>query len=146
MTVISIAVAGTPASQGSKNPWGGEADTKLRPWRAAVAFEAKTAMNGRAPIVGPVSVDVVFVFSRPKAHYRTGRLAHLLRDDAPYWHDKKPDADKLARAVGDALSGIVFRDDAQIVEWSVRKIYGITPRMGLRVWSAQEYAVRQIAG
>ena len=37
--------------------------------------------------------------------------------------DVKPDGDKLHRAVGDALTGILYRDDAQIVAGSYRKWY-----------------------
>lgn len=51
--------------------------------------------------------------------------ANRLKETAPEWHDKRPDADKLARAVLDAIteSGTI-RDDAQVVSLRVRKRYG----------------------
>jgi hypothetical protein len=36
-------------------------------------------------------------------------------------HVVKPDLDKLVRAVGDALTGILYRDDAQIVSLNASK-------------------------
>jgi Holliday junction resolvase RusA-like endonuclease len=65
--------------------------------------------------IGPVHVDIVFIFPRPKHHYRTGRNAHLLRDTAPTLHTHKPDVDKLLRSTFDALTTAgVWKDDAQV--------------------------------
>jgi Holliday junction resolvase RusA-like endonuclease len=123
--MIGFIAHGVPAPQGSKNQFGGESNPRTKPWRAAVTAEAAAAMEGRELFSGPVMVRVVFQFPRPKAHFRTGKNAHLLRDDAPlYFSDKTPDLDKLQRAIGDALTGVVFRDDKQIAWWDTRKVYG----------------------
>jgi Holliday junction resolvase RusA-like endonuclease len=45
----------------------------------------------------------------------------------------KPDVDKLMRAVFDALSGVVFEDDAQVVEGSFKKAFGSPARMDVRI-------------
>jgi Holliday junction resolvase RusA-like endonuclease len=39
----------------------------------------------------------------------------------------KPDTDKLIRSVLDALTGIVWTDDSQVVEILARKQFGIQP-------------------
>ena len=39
-------------------------------------------------------------------------------------YTKKPDADNLAKAILDALNGVAYPDDAQIVTLTVRKRYG----------------------
>ena len=41
-------------------------------------------------------------------------------------YTKKPDADNLAKAILDALNGMAYPDDAQIVNLKVRKWYGET--------------------
>lgn len=121
--MTSFTVHGTPAPQGSKNQFGAEANPRTRPWRAAVAAEAANAHHG--PLIdGPVHVTVTFAFVRPKAHYRTGRNAHLLRPDAPALMSTGPDLDKLQRAIGDALTGTVLRDDRQIAQWTAIKAWG----------------------
>lgn len=121
--IVQFEVAGKAAPQGSKNPWGGEANPRTKPWRAAVSDKAAKVMNGAPASLKAVKVYVTFSFPRPKSHYRTGKFSDILREDAPHWHTTFPDADKLQRAIGDALTGIVYRDDKQIASWAVDKIY-----------------------
>ena len=40
------------------------------------------------------------------------------------YHTKRPDIDNLAKAVKDALKGIIYADDSQIVEAHLYKQYG----------------------
>ena len=130
--VVAFVVDGTPAPQGSKtiarNAAGKahvrESSRKLEPWRDAVALRAREAMAGRPPLAAAVELDVAFVFARPPSQYGTGRNAGRLKPSAPIYRDKQPDLDKLVRAVGDALTGIVVVDDARIVELRARKFYG----------------------
>jgi Holliday junction resolvase RusA-like endonuclease len=49
------------------------------------------------------------------------------------WHTAKPDADNIAKLVGDALNGIAWRDDAQIARATVEKFYGDEPRLAVRI-------------
>lgn len=90
----------------------------LADWRSAIATEARDAMGLVPPFAGPVSVRLEFrPTSRPAAHYlpaNARRPVRELRLDAPTWHTGTPDADKLARAALDALSGVAFEDDRQV--------------------------------
>jgi Holliday junction resolvase RusA-like endonuclease len=131
MTALEFVVPGVPVPQGSKNPWGGEANPHVKSWRQTVAESARR--NGNTLVDGPVAVSVSFVFPRPKKHFRTGKLAHELRPDAPRWHSSTPDLDKLQRAIGDAMKGVLLRDDSQIVFWKARKRYGSWARAEIRV-------------
>lgn len=123
---------GIPQQQGSKTRWGSEENTHLKPWRYAVAAEAKTWMHD-GPIREPVAVLVAFVFPRPKSHYGTGSRSETLKISAPHWHSSPPDLDKLLRAIGDALTGIVVHNDSQIVRWTATKTYGVQPRARITV-------------
>lgn len=105
-----------------------------RDWKNRVAQEAASVMsaiNLRTLLEGPLRVAITFYLPRPKAHFRTGKHASSLRDKAPVHPDKKPDALKLARAVEDALTGVVWRDDAQIVTEHISKRYGHRPGVGV---------------
>ena len=42
---------------------------------------------------------------------------------------RKPDFDNIGKIICDALNGIAYRDDAQIVDALVRKFYSDTPRV-----------------
>lgn len=132
--MIKFRVNGKPVTQGSKRAFvrGKHAvmieDRKdsLMSWRSLIADEARKVYDGD-PIEGPLYVSLEFIFSRPKGHYGTGRNAGRLKDSAPMSHTTKPDLDKLTRAVGDALSGVLWRDDSQIEAWMLSKQYGDRP-------------------
>jgi len=142
LTQVSFRVFGTPGAQGSKKGWAikkdgaytgqvaqSENSKKVAPWRSDVKAAAEEAVGpGWKPWEGPCEVTAKFIFARPKSHYRTGRNAHLLRDDAPYYVTSvsKGDLDKLLRSTGDALtSSGVFKDDSLIAKFKdVEKVYG----------------------
>ena len=119
---VTFRVSGmAPAPQGSKRHVGGgvmiESCKQVKPWRILVA---QAAADLGVPIIrGPVSVSMVFLFTRPKGHY--GKRG--LKPSAPRWHSVKPDGSKLLRSTEDALSGVLFEDDARIVSSNVEKRY-----------------------
>jgi len=107
-----------------------EADKKLKPWRAsvhdAVYHGMKLDVGPIPPIEGPVAVRAMFLFERPKAHYRTGKNAHLLREGAPMYVTRTPDVDKCVRALLDPLTEMgVWGDDSQVVIVHAAKRYCI---------------------
>lgn len=135
MTTITFRVYDTPRPGGSKRafviqPKGGGRPRAVvtddckgnKTWREAVKAAALEYYKG-AILTGPVSVFASFVMPRPKGHYRTGANANLLRDSAPAFPAGKPDALKLMRSTEDALTGIIWRDDAQVVVMGIEKIY-----------------------
>lgn len=130
MSAVSFFVPGIPIAQGSKRHVGRgimvESSKHLKPWRLDVTALAREAHTG--PPLEDATVDLTFVFPRPKAHYRTGRHAAELRPDAPERHTVRPDLDKLCRAVMDALTAAqVVRDDATVSALEARKRYGDQP-------------------
>ncbi len=122
---IEFVVYGKPAQMGSKKAFvrGGRAiitddnSEKRKQWANAVSSVAAEVMRGRDLISSPVQLRAMFYFRRPNCHYGTGRNATTLKGSAPELHSQTPDLDKLIRCLGDALTGIVFRDDALI--WSM---------------------------
>ena len=72
---------------------------------------------------GPVAMQVTSVFRRPQKHYKRGLRGgeDRLMKCAPREHYQKPDADNLAKFVGDCLSGLAFHDDCQIADLRVHK-------------------------
>jgi Holliday junction resolvase RusA-like endonuclease len=89
-------------------------------WKGDVA-RACAELEGKA-LHTPLSVTLTFYMPRPKGHYRTNGT---LKPAAPvYMHDSKPDADNLAKAVLDALTGIrAWLDDDQVCELTIRKYW-----------------------
>lgn len=124
--MISFFVPGVPVPKGSARAYviGGvaritNANASTRPWQNAITAEA--ALHGPPePLNGPCRVEVLFLMPRPKGHFG----AKGLRPSAPKTPDRKPDLDKLERALLDALTVAGFwRDDAQVCDINSRKRY-----------------------
>jgi Holliday junction resolvase RusA-like endonuclease len=144
---VTITVRGLPAPQGSKRHVGRgimiESSKHVKPWRQDVKYAALEAIGDEWQLLdGPLLVAMTFAFARPKSHYRTGRNAHLLRDNAPTRPTGVPDLSKLVRSTEDALTGVVWVDDSRVVEYArLGKFYagtgpGIPTEPGclIRVW------------
>lgn len=63
----------------------------------------------------PIELSIVFVMPRPSNQY------WKTKPTPSYPHTKKPDADNLAKAVKDALTGVIWRDDSQVCDMRVVK-------------------------
>ena len=110
-------VEGLPRPQGSKKAYnrGGkivlvESANGLKEWREtiAVAYQADKLEKHSRPAA--VVVDLMFCLpqiKKPRQRFPTG----------------KPDIDKLARAVLDALTGYAYDDDSQVVQLTLQKVY-----------------------
>lgn len=100
-----------------------DANPASKDWKTTVSIEAKRAMQGLPPLQGPIYLKLIFCLQRPKAHFGSGKQFSVLRQSAPPHPIGKPDVLKLARGVEDALTGILYQDDAQIVEEHLFKKY-----------------------
>ena len=138
---VRFVVLGRPQPKGSKQvlPVKGprrfivrESNPRAQQWALAVSIVAHEHHHGDL-IRGPVAVTIAFYFARPKAHYGTGRNALSVKPSAPRHMTTVPDADKCARCTNDALTGIVFHDDAQIADLHVVKRYGEPERAEITV-------------
>lgn len=137
MTPIEFFVPGVAKPGGSKRFLGLSSKTgraiiaddckTVMDWRSVVALAARRAMEGRPPVDLAVCVEITFHILRPKSHFRSGKNAHLLKDDARKFPTAKPDVLKLARSTEDAMTGIVWVDDAGTVTMKLKKRYADTP-------------------
>jgi len=113
-------------------------DRRISDWVATVRTIAAQVFGPEPPWTGPVRVYVWFTFPRPKSHYRGGKPGPgRLRPDAPESVTRRPDLDKLLRAVLDALTGVVIADDAQVAEIRTMKHYAAkdsSPGASITVW------------
>lgn len=115
MTMHEFCVMGTPEPQGSAKAFvrGKRAiitsDNKdLAAWRQAVRYEAqryveKYGLSCADAKTTAVVLDVEFSFQKPKSTAKSVVVKTT-----------RPDLDKLIRAIGDALKGIIYADDGQI--------------------------------
>jgi Holliday junction resolvase RusA-like endonuclease len=85
---------------------------QLRLYESILRDHLSQAMQEQSLFEGPVRVRIVFNRSRPKSKRKKAMYAAT-----------RPDIDKLARAVLDAMTGIVFVDDAQVAGLIAEKRY-----------------------
>ncbi len=118
--LIAFQVHGLPVPQGSTRAWvvnGKPIITSsakgLASWRRLVADVAQRFAPNQ-PWIGPVGIELHFGLPKPKSAPKRRRV----------WPDKRPDLDKLTRAVLDALTYVVFADDSQVVDIRASKEYG----------------------
>lgn len=137
MGPVRFTVYGRAQTQGSKKAVRAgkfakvvDANPGTKEWRRLVGQVAGEAMTegGHELMRGGVGLQIDFYFARPKSHSGTGRNAGKLKPSAPALHTTKPDVSKLTRAVEDALSGIVYLDDSQVVSHECYKHYGSPER------------------
>lgn len=137
MKEIRFFVPGKPAPGGSKTAFaikkGGvytgraividAAGQANKDWRANVVKSASEAMKqrGEYPWTCAIELELIFRLPRPKGHFRSNGIA--LRPSAPKSPTIRPDVGKLARSTQDALTNVVYRDDAQIVKETHEKVY-----------------------
>ncbi|MDD5501978.1 MAG: RusA family crossover junction endodeoxyribonuclease [Candidatus Thermoplasmatota archaeon] len=138
MSEISFLVQGRPAGSGSKvafkTPQGkmivAPASKFQKPWQEAVKWAftqspyGQTVYGRRVLLTGPLKVSITFIFIRPQSHFGSGANADKLKKSAPQHPFHRPDLDKLIRSTGDALTGLIWRDDSQIVELTATKVFG----------------------
>lgn len=103
-----------------------------KPWNAIVSASAAEAYRGEL-LRGAVAATFRFYFPRPKCHFGTGKNATTLKPDAPAFVTKAPDVLKLARNAEDAITGIVYADDAQIVQEFLSKHWGEPARCEVKI-------------
>ena len=105
---------------------------KTKSWQGAVTQEAAEAMRklGRSELIdAPLNVVFLFHIPRPRSHFGTGRNSGVLKGSVRAYPDRRPDALKLARAAEDACTGVIWTDDARIVDGGQKKVYGEPARM-----------------
>ncbi len=94
-----------------------EDNKRSKDWRATVALVASETV--KTPMEGPLFVYFDFRLPRPKGHMGKSGV----RASAPAYPAVKPDTTKFIRSTEDAMTGIVWHDDAQIVAQAGSKQY-----------------------
>lgn len=134
LVVVKFFVPGIARTAGSKSAFKDKdkygtvhlthAGKHSKGWMDSVKWWALDTYGQRTILLTcPVTLKLTFYRGRPKGHFRTGRNAGLLRNSAPEHPTSKPDLTKLTRAVEDALTGIIWKDDSQVVKQETIKVY-----------------------
>lgn len=95
-----------------------------------IAADAVKAQGWQYQEKEPVCVTIYAYMSVPESKGKKFRCCALEKEIVP---TKKPDIDNIYKAVTDAMSGIVYSDDKQVVAARIAKLYGEQPRVEVEV-------------
>ena len=96
-------------------------DPADKDWKRTVILQV-LPKKPPAPVEGPLAMTLRFFLPRPISLPARER-----------YHTRKPDLSNLAKSVEDALRGIVYRDDAQLVRLTVEKHYDPAPGVAIQI-------------
>ena len=150
MTKVAFTVFGKPQPAGSKRAFPirrkngrtgvavSDANPKASGWKTEISQVAGEEMGDRTLLVGPLGFQVIFYTPRPQSHYGNGRNSGKVKKSAPPFPCARPYLLKLARAVEDALSQVVYRDDSQICDEVLYKRFGEPARIEVEIWQIED--------
>ena len=154
---VQFRVVGTPRPGGSKKGFFNKALGRVmivdackgnKTWRQDVKQAAILAVEPGAPLLdGCLMLDVTFYLQRPQSHYGSGKNASQIKDSATPFPNVMPDLTKLVRSTEDALTGILWVDDARITDQTPRKRFCVPGQppgaeISISVWEREPGAVR----
>ena len=140
---VTFTVPGAPRGKGRPRTAviGGHAriftDSKTRAEEGAIRVIASAAMRGAAPYDGPVILRCCAYRQIPRSWSAKKQAAAEAGDLVPA---SRPDWDNVAKLVADALNGICWVDDGQVVAAVIFKRYAIRPRVVIDVQSVVQQA------
>lgn len=143
LTSIAFVVPGEPQGKGRARVGkiAGQArlftPAKTVAYEGLIAHAGAKAMAGAPPLDGPLVVDILAMSIPPASWSRRKRTEAMVGVVRP---TGKPDADNIAKAVGDGGNGVVWVDDKQIVDLRIRRVYGerAEVRVTVAVWRGMQ--------
>ena len=99
-------------------------------YESTVALFAAQAMAGRPLLTGPVNLQMRVDFAIPTSW---SQKKQRQAEAGMVFPTVKPDADNVAKAICDAINGVVWKDDVQVVDLTVRKRYSMVPGVAVRI-------------
>jgi Holliday junction resolvase RusA-like endonuclease len=93
---------------------------KTKSYEDEIRYMARAAMGASEPLETPVTVAIYIRVEIPKSFSKQKRKDALENIIKP---TKKPDADNVLKCFLDAMNGIVYVDDKQVVNIHLTKVY-----------------------
>ena len=89
---------------------------------------------GWDPLKGSINAEIEVFMQVPKSDSKKIKEAKLSGKIRP---QVKPDVDNLCKTILDALNGLAYDDDKQVVECTVKKYYGEEPSVCVKLKSLE---------
>jgi len=99
-------------------------DKQTLDYETLIKSFATEAMGSTDPLETPVSVFLYIRHAVPQSYSKKRTEACLSGLEQPC---KKPDIDNIAKTFLDGMNGVVFKDDTQVIDLHVKKVYSAVP-------------------
>lgn len=134
MQTIEFTVVGVPVAKGrprmTKRGIKPYTPEKTVAYENLVKLEFQSQCDFKFADDAQLWVNILFVFPIPKSASKKRRALMIDGVERP---TKKPDIDNCIKAILDALNGVAYKDDTQVVSVTASKVYGNYPRADVRI-------------
>jgi len=103
-------------------------------YETAIQLCAIKAMGSQKPLETPVSVFLYIRLPVPQSYSKKRTEACLAGSERPA---KKPDIDNVAKCFLDAMNGVVYLDDTQVVDLHIKKLYSAVAGVDVAIMGAK---------
>ena len=104
-------------------------DSKVKEDKKKVISAFWESGGGYFEVGTPLEVEISFYLQVPRS-YSKRKILDLIRYERP---TKRPDNDNLYKGIADALNGIAYYDDSQIVTTSISKFWSVNPHAEITI-------------
>lgn len=98
------------------------------------------AYPGFTPLARAVEMTIIAYMGIPASSSAKRKAAMLSQNERP---TKKPDASNILKLAEDALNGLAYLDDKQVVDVRVRKFYSDRPRLQIDIIESNSLGSRE---
>ena len=134
--MIELIITGQPVAKGRPKFSRFGKFTKVYTPEKTVNYETlvKLSFQEKYPnfeiLQNALRMDITAFFDIPKS---ASKKKYLQMIEGKIRPTKKPDRDNIEKIIGDALNGIAYKDDSQIVEGETKKLYSDNPRVEIKI-------------
>jgi len=120
-------IYGQPVAKGRPRlgKWGTYTPPKTIEYENLVKLSYIEKFRNEPLLENQLKISIKFYFQIPKSVSKKKKQAML---EGKIMHDKRPDLDNCIKSITDALNGIAYKDDNQIVQIHACKFYSEEPR------------------
>ena len=93
----------------------------------------------KKPTKQNIEMELIFCYKRPRSHFRSKNKKLILKEDAPLYKGSKADIDNISKFYIDAMNGVFYKDDAQIVTLRADKVWGEVDYIYVKICPTKKY-------
>ena len=135
---FTLHIPGKPTGKGRPRMGAGRVYTPRETVLAEQTIRAAWTENGQPRLADEaIQIKVELGVTRPQGHYKRDGSLSAEGKRNPYPHRQKPDFDNAAKLVADALNGLAWRDDVQIIDARIIRVWTDLPYTSVQAWTVR---------